>query len=154
MRYILGLDIGTRFVGVCLFDVSEQREVESYCYPRTDNQALSGVMELLGRFSETDIVVGLPFGSDGEPSKQGDDVLKFSRRLFRRVSNRIFVVDESFSTLETEEALGINSSHERQRRKKSGEVDIGSAVRIVERFRAGPPLYKSYPLEQFLSPDE
>jgi len=166
----LVLDIGTKYVGHALFaaqslvpkgDRQGNRSMASPALEmtgktayvqevgselRAKNRALQAVLSLLEAYSIEDLVVGYPYQDEGMSQEQCEDIIKFCRRIRRRIpegaSLSVCLVDESFSSVEAEEALAINSPQKRQQKKMAGAIDAQAAVIIGKRYLEGENQYK------------
>ena len=159
----LALDIGSKFIGyaVCCGPVGSTREKaqstsgaelmqqsayiqevghtwECGAVLRAQNHALRVILSLLEQYAVSVLVVGYPYQESGRSSEQGEDILKFCRRISRRFNPEAllvtYLVDESFSSVEAEEKLGANSSEKRMRFKETGEIDAQAALIIGRRY--------------------
>ena len=166
----LVLDIGTKYVGHAVFahqllgpkgkraestpivaPTSETTQKTHYIQDvgsvlRARNQALQAVLSLLNTYSIEELVVGYPYQEDGMSQEQCEDIIKFCRRIRRRIPEgatiSIHLVDEAFSSVEAEEVLAIDSPQKRQQKKIAGAIDAQAAVIIGKRYLEGENQYK------------
>lgn len=166
----LVLDIGTKYVGHAVFahqslvpkgkrqeptsiaaTASEITQKTAYVQEvgavlRAKNQALQAVLSLLDTYGIEELVIGYPYQAEGMSQEQCEDIIKFCRRIRRRipegVSVSIHFVDEAFSSVEAEESLAIDSPQKRQQKKIAGAIDAQAAVIIGKRYLEGENQYK------------
>ena len=171
----LVLDIGTKYVGHAVFTsqllvakekgkeltssavaASEIAQKTPYVQDvgsvlRSKNKALQAVLSLLDTYGIEQLVVGYPYQEEGMSQEQCEDIIKFCRRIRRRipdgVSVSIHLVDEAFSSVEAEEALAIDSPQKRREMKAAGEIDAQAAVIIGKRYLERENQYKIHKLE-------
>ncbi len=166
----LVLDIGTKYVGHAVFahqslvakgktrepissaaHTTEITQKTAYIQNvgavlRAKNQALQAVLSLLNSYSIEELVVGYPYQEEGMSQEQCEDIIKFCRRIRRRIPEgatvSIHLVDEAFSSVEAEEVLAIDSPQKRQQKKIAGAIDAQAAVIIGKRYLEGENQYK------------
>jgi putative holliday junction resolvase len=118
MPRILGLDFGTKRIGValsdimgitaCPFTVIERQSIEK------DFQKLAGII------SEQDvklIVLGDPLNMDGTPGMLTDDVKSFAKKLREKFNIDIKFVDERLTTMQAERILVEEADYSRGKRR-------------------------------------
>lgn len=166
----LVLDIGTKYVGHAVFahqslvPKGKRQEATSSAVLgseiaqktahiqdvgsvlRAKNQALQAVLSLLDTYRIEELVVGYPYQEEGMSQEQCEDIIKFCRRIRRRIPEgatvSIHLVDEAFSSVEAEEVLAIDSPQKRQQKKIAGAIDAQAAVIIGKRYLEGENQYK------------
>ncbi|MCI5065322.1 Holliday junction resolvase RuvX [bacterium] len=136
MSRFLALDIGSQLVGYAVFEGDPARCSQKGAFSRPQNRAQREILELLEEQEISTLVIGIPLGSDGGYSAQAEDAVQFCRRLSRRCSAELYLVDESFSTQVVSEREELSSASERQKWKRSGALDAEAAVVIGERYLA------------------
>jgi putative transcription antitermination factor YqgF len=154
----LALDVGDKYTGYALFECSHpfivlkgHSVVLKGTVKGSMQVALNSIVKLIGDNGILTCVVGIPFSlQDGGLTAQGEKILHFCKRLSKRYSAEIFIVDESFSTIEVESQALSSTKVDVRKVKKSGQVDSASAVLIGERYIKGPPEWHIYPLSRFL----
>ncbi|MEO8256824.1 MAG: Holliday junction resolvase RuvX [Acidobacteriota bacterium] len=134
---VLGIDVGTRRVGLAISDPTQ-----TLARPLTTlsvdgpADALARVMSEIERLgAEEDglgaIVVGLPTRLDGSPSDQTARVAAFVDALEARISLPIARTDERLTSREAESRLAIR---ERNWRKRKARLDAAAAAVILQDF--------------------
>jgi putative holliday junction resolvase len=103
---ILGLDYGSRRIGVAVCDELEMTAQGVATIIRKNREAdMAAIAELIGRHGIGRIVVGYPIRLDGSEGIQCEKINRFIRRLEARFSLPIARRDETLSTKEAEELL-------------------------------------------------
>lgn len=132
MKHYLGIDYGTKRVGVAISSGS------SGATPLATFATESGVAEkeLLKLITEreiTTLVVGLPLNEQGERTEQCDKIERFCRRITRRIKIELIYVDEHLTTVEAAERLksrGINPA----KKGNEGLLDQTAATIILQEY--------------------
>lgn len=132
MMRTLALDVGTKTIGVAVSDelgitangvTTIKRKNFEY-----DKEELA---RLIDRFSPSEILIGIPYRSDGTVSKRGEGILKFAGKIREAFHLPVKYWDESFSTAEAERFL-IDADLGRKKRKKV--IDKMAAVNILAEY--------------------
>lgn len=130
MERLLGLDVGTKRIGVAIGDdmgivVSGKEAIKRT--PQKD--AIKRIEQLCSEYGITKIIIGLPLHANGDLGDQAKDCQKFAELIPDKYT--IFFEDERCSSFEAEENLknrGINF------RDKKELVDIESACIILKQY--------------------
>ncbi len=132
----MGLDMGTKTIGVALSDergVSDQPlKTLKRAGAAKDLEELKG---LIHEYSVERIVVGMPVNMDGSMGPRGKAVLGFIERLKKHVSLPVSVWDERLSTVAVTRVL-IDADVSRAGRKKV--VDKLAAAYILQGYLDSP----------------
>ncbi len=134
MTPVMALDIGQKKTGVALTDSLEM--IARPCtvlYHKEPYQLLEQVIILIREKKVDTIVVGVPYGNEGELTEQADFVLQMSRFLQKRMSKDIQWVfqEEILSTHEAWQRL-LESGAGRKKRRQP--MDKFAAVQILQRY--------------------
>ncbi len=129
---LLALDVGERRIGLAS-GVAGLGTALPAGFLRRRRLALDvqAVLEAARQRQADAIVVGVPYLPGGDESPQTKQVRGFIRALRKGTSRPIYVVDESFTSIEAEGLLrdaGMEPSRHR------GAVDEAAAVLILRRF--------------------
>ncbi len=137
MRYI-GLDLGTRTVGVAYSDLTGTIALADQTYrfnekdrAKTLESALKYVKIVVEEKKGEKIVLGLPKNMDGSLGFQSEFVLEFKKLLEEELKLEVFLYDERLSSVEVHKAM---SSANMNTRKQKSHVDTLSAVLILQSF--------------------
>lgn len=106
---ILGLDYGSRTVGVAVTDGLGLTAVSLETIKREKENHLRStyrrIGELVSQYEVDTVVVGLPVNMDGSEGERAVLAREFARELTRRVGVRTIMQDERLSTVEASEIL-------------------------------------------------
>lgn len=118
MARILGIDYGSRRIGLALSDETETVATPFRVIEYADEHAaLSSVAEALRETAAALIVMGLPLNMNGTRGPAAEKVDAFVAKLKERVDIPIRLWDERMSTISAEQAL-ISGGARRQKRKQ------------------------------------
>jgi len=116
---LLGLDYGTKRVGVAICD-SSRLIASPYAVLEADN-ALAGLDEILSVEEVEGIVVGLPVSLSGEEGPVAQAARSFAKEVAGHTGLPVDLVDERFTTKVAEDVLiqgGVRRSKRRDIRDK------------------------------------
>lgn len=136
---ILGLDVGTKTVGVAVSDPLGVIATGVTTIERVGIRKDCGkVMDYIEEYSCSTVVIGLPLNLDGSDSVQTGKVRDFRQMLENKLRSsgpfsavKIEWQDERYSTTEAEEVL-IEANMSREDRKKI--IDRQAAIVILQRY--------------------
>lgn len=136
---ILGLDVGTKTVGVAVSDPLGVIATGVTTIDRVGIRKDTGkVIDYIREYDCDTVVIGLPLSLDGDDSVQTEKVREFRRMLENKLrssgklsSVRVEWQDERYSTVEAEEVL-IEANMSRVDRKKI--IDRQAAIVILQRY--------------------
>lgn len=129
---ILGLDIGTKRIGVAVSDELGFTAQGLETLVRTNLEAdLSRISSLAGQYGAEQIVVGIPFNMDGSEGPQARMVREMAEAIGRRCGVPIREWDERLSTMAAERTL-LEADMSRAKRRKV--IDKLAAVIILQGF--------------------
>ena len=136
---ILGLDVGTKTVGVAVSDPLGVIATGVTTIERVGIRKDTGkVIDYIREYDCDTVVIGLPLSLDGDDSVQTEKVREFRRMLENKLrssgklsSVRVEWQDERYSTVEAEEVL-IEANMSREDRKKI--IDRQAAIVILQRY--------------------
>ena len=129
MERLLGLDVGTKRIGMALSDYLQVIAVPHSFIPRVpENEALETIYKIAKENRVEKIVVGVPINMDGTQGFQAKDCIEFSQKI---LGFDIILEDERLTSEEAEARL-------RERKidfkKNKGLVDMESAGVILEQY--------------------
>jgi putative Holliday junction resolvase len=129
---ILGLDIGSKRIGVAVSDelglTAQGLETLTCRDPQTD---VRRIVDLVGRYGVEEIVVGMPYNMNGTEGAQVRKVREFIERLEQVVHVPVHEWDERMSTVAAERVL-LEANLSRSKRRKV--VDKVAAVLILQAY--------------------
>ncbi len=135
MKRILGLDLGTKTLGIALTDELglaahgyETFRFEEFNYKK----AREHVIELCNKFDIEEIALGIPYYASGDISPRAESCLRFKDDLLKLNSNlKISMIDESYSTIEADEMLKEQNLSYNKRKEI---IDEMASVVILNRY--------------------
>ena len=129
---ILGLDVGSKTIGVA---VSDELGITAQGVTTLKRKGLNhDIMQLLKMIEEQKagkVVVGLPKNMNGSLGKQAQKAISFAEKLKLSFRLSVELEDERLSTSKAEKFL-IETNRSRKKRKKV--IDKMSAVIILQSF--------------------
>lgn len=129
---ILGLDVGTKTIGVAVGTTLGRvaTSVETICRTKFTRDA-QRLRELIGEHEAMALVIGLPLHMDGSESRMSQSVKDFARNVDEVVDN-IYITfhDERLSTQTVDDFLV--ESVDMSREKRARVVDKLAAQRILQ----------------------
>jgi putative Holliday junction resolvase len=127
---LLGIDLGTKTIGLALSDA--QRTIASPLTTLSRTRLAADLAALHGLAADHHIggiVVGLPLNMDGTTGPRAQSTRAFATNLARRLALPIALWDERFSTAAVERAmLGADMT----RAKRAKRVDALAATYILQ----------------------
>lgn len=130
VRRILGLDIGSKGIGVAVSDPLGLTAQGLTVVKRSDlKHDLSALQKLIEQYDVGEIAAGLPRNMDGSIGFQAKAVQEFVEHLQRRFNGPIAFVDERLTTVEAERRL-LEMDIRRAKRKQI--IDQQAAVIILQ----------------------
>ena len=135
MKRIMGLDYGSRTVGVAVSDplLLTAQGVE-IIRRRSENklrQTLARIEQLIAEYEVTQIVLGLPVHMNEEQGDRARKSLEFQEILKKRTGLDVIMWDERLTTVEAIEILNEAGVKKEERRKY---VDKLAAVIILQDY--------------------
>lgn len=129
---ILGLDLGTKTIGVALSDDLALTAQVLTTIPRTTPEKdLQALIHLIQKHQVTEIVIGLPINMDGSKGESARQVEAFMESLRTVFPKRIIPWDERLSTVAAERIL-LEGDLSRKKRRKV--IDRLSAAIILQNY--------------------
>ena len=126
---IIGLDVGTKRIGVAKADTSVRIAIPNG-YVMVNGQEIPEILRI-ARLNDTNFfVVGLPRSNDGNETAQSAYARKFADTLAASMPGaRIYFQDESLTSVVAEERL-----KKRKKNFEKGEIDAEAASIILQDF--------------------
>ena len=126
MGRILGLDYGTKTVGVALSDplLLTAQEFETITRERASalRHTLVRIKEICEEYQVELIVLGYPRNMDDTEGFRCEDTLKFKALLEKRVDIPIVLVDERLTTVYADEILEESGVAKKDRKKVIDQI--------------------------------
>lgn len=124
MSRILGIDYGTRKIGIALSDEHQKVAFPRGVYPNIWPAIKDTIADILLHENITDIVIGLPLTLEGEESKMSTEVRAFVDKLQEYIRLPLHFENESF-TSKAVDAAGAAPPH---------KTDASAAALILQTF--------------------
>ena len=133
MTYILGLDVGTKTIGVAKVSVENEITTPLQTIKRQSvKKDVARIIEICADLSICEVVVGLPFQLDGTEGRSAKLARQIGNEIIEQDQNvQIFYQDERFSTIEAQQKM-IHAGKSSEKRKKM--IDAAAACIILEHF--------------------
>lgn len=132
---IIGLDYGTKTVGVAISDAlgltAQAVETISRKEENKLRRTLARIEELISEYGVEKIVLGFPKHMNNDIGERAEKSLEFRDMLTRRTGLEVIMWDERLTTVEAERTL-IESNVRRENRKKY--IDKIAAVFILQGY--------------------
>jgi putative holliday junction resolvase len=129
---IMGLDVGSRTIGVAISDELGITAQGLKTISRKSSQDdLEELTRIIHQFEVEKLVVGLPRNMDGTLGKQAEIIFKWIKSVQARLSLPIVTWDERLSTVG---ATKILLEADLSRKKRKGVIDKIAAVLILQGY--------------------
>ena len=129
---ILGLDVGTKRIGIAISDELGWTAQGVKTLHRRDGESdLREIRDITEQYGVEKIVVGLPRNMDGSLGPQAEMTLEFVQEMREILGVPIITWDERLSTVEATKML-IRADLSRKKRKQ--KVDMTAAVLILQSY--------------------
>ena len=129
---ILGLDIGSKTIGVAISDPLGWTAQGITTIRRTKKeQDLEEIKKICKEYSVDTIVIGLPKNMNGTIGESGERVLDFSERIKEATGLKVDMWDERLTTVAAHKAM-LEADLSRHKRKKI--VDKIAAIYILQGY--------------------
>lgn len=132
MPRIIGLDVGSKRVGVAVSDEIGIIATPRGAIPRHSfNKDAAAIADLVEAESAARVVVGLPVGLSGEPTEQTRRVERFAAMLASRLSVPVDLWDERLTTAM---ARQVDPASARPEARRRGRADALAAGFILQSY--------------------
>jgi len=132
---IMGLDYGSRTVGVALSDelllTAQGKEIIRRKEENKLRRTLARIEELITTYGVEKIVLGLPVNMDMTPSERSQLCLEFKDRIERRTEIPVIMWDERLTTVAADEIMDELGIRGRERKEY---VDMIAAQVILQDY--------------------
>ena len=132
MNRVMGLDIGTKRIGIALSDLLHiTAQPCDTILRKPENVALDKILEIVKTQNVATIVAGLPLMMNGDFGPQAQDCSDFAKKIEEKTKLPVEFVDERLTSFEAEEILkkqGVKYT------KDKGKVDMVAATIILQEY--------------------
>ncbi|MCB1059804.1 MAG: Holliday junction resolvase RuvX [Calditrichaeota bacterium] len=130
MSRVLGLDWGTRRIGVAVSDAERRLAVGYAVWSAEETDYLPSLVRAIGEEDISLIVVGLPLTLSGEEGVSAQAARAFAVRI-SGLGPEVMMADERMTSFQASRSLsqaGINQ------KKQRGKLDMAAAVLLLQSF--------------------
>jgi putative Holliday junction resolvase len=128
----MGLDIGTRTIGIAISDeLGITAQGLKTLRRKSAEEDLRELAEIVRQFEIEKIVFGLPKNMDGTPGRQAEFTLKWMKIVSDKIQVPVVAYDERLSTVGASKVL-LEADLSRRKRKKV--IDKVAAVLILQGY--------------------
>ena len=128
----LAIDFGLKRLGLAISDSMGSMALPYSTLAKTDNRTLfDELAAVLDQEGIETVIVGIPYGLEGEQTLSTRQALNFVQRLKRRTALPIVTVDETLSSAEAEQRL---SQAGLSRKEQQPVLDQVAAQIILETY--------------------
>ena len=132
---ILGLDLGSRTLGIAMSDTNESiaSMKETYRFEEDDyDSALDPTLEYIDQYNIKTVVLGLPKHMNGDIGIRGEISLEFKEILENeRKDVTVVLIDERLTTVISQRSMTMMNT---SKKKKKGIVDQIAAQQILQSY--------------------
>ncbi len=129
---IIGLDVGTKTIGVAVSDIMGWTAQGITTVKRSDPDSdVAEIKKLIDEFEAEQVMIGLPLNMNGSAGPSVDMVRQFGDQLEAEISIPIVYRDERMSTMAAERYL-LEGDVSRKKRKKV--IDKMAAVFVLQGY--------------------
>ena len=129
---IIGLDVGTKTIGVAVSDIMGWTAQGITTVKRSDPDSdVAEIKKLIDEFEAEQVMIGLPLNMNGSAGPSVDMVRQFGDQLKAEISIPIVYRDERMSTMAAERYL-LEGDVSRKKRKKV--IDKMAAVFVLQGY--------------------
>ncbi len=138
---ILGLDVGTKNIGVALSDeMGWTAQALTTIERKGIQEDIDAIQRLVHAYEVKEVVVGLPITMEGQVGIQANKVIAFSQKLHEGLRIPVFHWDERLSTKAATKTL-LEADMSRKKRKKI--IDKIAAAFILQGYIDRKARYKT-----------
>ena len=133
MQKIMGLDVGTKRIGIALSDFLQITAQPYETISREpENKAIEIITKLCNENNIEKIIIGLPKNMNGTLGTQAEDCKNFANLIKQKISTcKIIFEDERLTSRQAENILVLQG---KKYTKNKGLVDLKSACIILQQY--------------------
>jgi len=127
---LIGLDLGTKTIGVAISDVDRCVSTALETIKRTKfRDDAARIAEIIAHYGVGGIVIGLPLNMDGSEGPRAQSARAYARNLGAATSLPVLLWDERLSTVAAERAL---IAADTSRKRRAATIDKVAAAYILQ----------------------
>jgi len=134
MKRVMGLDVGSKTIGVAVSDLMgwTAQGVETVYWTEPDfEEAVRLLRPIIEQYDVKEVVVGLPKNMNGTIGPRGEASEAFAEALTAATGLPCVLVDERLTTMQAERML---ISADVSRKKRKAVIDKMAAVMILQNY--------------------
>lgn len=130
MTKILGLDVGTKRIGVAISDALLMfAQPNKVILRKSDDFAIGEIVLTCEQNEISEIVVGLPKNMNGSIGLQAENCLEFGKLLTEKLNLPVIYEDERLTSSQAEKLLAMQN---KKYTKNKSMVDVTAAALILQ----------------------
>jgi putative Holliday junction resolvase len=130
MSRVLGLDWGTRRIGVAISDGERRFAVGLAVWSAAESEYLPLLKRVISEEDISLIVVGLPLTLSGDEGVSAQSARAFAESL-RELGTEIQMMDERMTSFQASRSLSLAGINQKKQR---GKLDMAAAVLLLQSF--------------------
>jgi putative Holliday junction resolvase len=131
---ILGIDYGTKRVGIAISDENEIIAIPKEVV-RNDDKLVFHIVQILKEENITELVIGESLDTDGNPNIILEEIESFISKVLEEVDINIFREKEFFTSFEAHDRQGKERNNDRKTKiNKTKDLDAKAAAIILQRY--------------------
>jgi putative Holliday junction resolvase len=130
---ILGIDYGTRRIGISLSDPLQVIAQPFNTFPN-NSLAVSRICEIVEKEAIEVVVIGMPLNLKGERAQKAQEVERFIELLKGEMSAEIVSWDERFTTTIAHQTMRNMGTKRMERRSNRGRIDAMAAAILLQSY--------------------
>lgn len=132
MERFLGLDVGTKTIGVAVSDpLGITAQPVTTVIRKSNKEDFTAIKDFIDEYNIKTVIVGMPYNMNGTIGPSGEMAKKFGEKLKNKYGINIIYIDERNTTKMAEQVL-ISGKVRRENRKT--HIDKIAAVFILETY--------------------
>lgn len=132
-KRILGIDYGTRRIGISLSDPL-QIIAQPFDTLPNDKRAVDRIRAIVKNEEVDVVVVGMPLNLKGEKALKAQEVERFIEVLRSEISAEIISWDERFTTTLAHQTMLTMGTKRQERRSDKGRIDAMAAAILLQSY--------------------
>ncbi len=130
---VLGIDYGTRRVGLALSDPLGiiAQPIDAV---KQSSELMAEIRQVVERERVHTVVVGMPLNLKGQAAQTAQEVQKFVEQLRAELSMEVATWDERFTTTIAQQTMITMGTKKKERQQKNGRIDSMAAAVMLQNY--------------------
>lgn len=130
---VLGIDYGTRRVGLALSDPLGiiAQPIDAV---KQSSELMAEIRQVVERERVHTVVVGMPLNLKGQAAQTAQEVQKFVEQLRAELSMEVATWDERFTTTIAQQTMTTMGTKKKERQQKNGRIDSMAAAVMLQNY--------------------